>query len=231
MEAARAAGVHLAFLSGNEVFWKTRWEASTDPSATPYRTLVCYKETRDGKPIDPPDPPTWTGSWRDPSFSPPADGGRPENALTGQFWTVDSWRSDTMTIPYPMTLLRFWRNTNVAKTAAGKSASLVQNYLGYEWDESPDNGFRPAGLIHLSSTTLAVQTYLFDYGINRMALILPRIVFPSTVIRVAARWFLVPGPSFGCGVSTPIMTNYRPETDDNAVQTMPTRIATTTPWT
>ncbi len=38
VEAARDAGVHLAFFSGNEVFWKTRWENS-------YRTLVCYKET------------------------------------------------------------------------------------------------------------------------------------------------------------------------------------------
>jgi hypothetical protein len=176
VEAARAAGVNLAFLSGNEVFWKTRWEPSTDPSATAYRTLVCYKETRDGKQIDPLDPPTWTGSWRDPRFSPPADGGRPENALTGQFWTVDSWRSDTLTIPYPMTLLRFWRNTSVAKTTAGKTASLVTNLLGYEWDESPDNGFRPAGLIHLSSTTLQaskndgddglINTYLLDYGVN-----------------------------------------------------------------
>ncbi len=175
VEAARAAGVNLAFMSGNEVFWKTRWEPSTDASATPYRTLVCYKETRDGKPIDPSDPPTWTGSWRDPRFSPPADGGRPENALTGQLWKVDSWRADSITIPYPMTLLRFWRNTSVAQTAAGKTASLVQNYLGYEWDESPDNGFRPAGLIHLSSTTLpaskvdgdgGIQTYLLDYGVN-----------------------------------------------------------------
>jgi hypothetical protein len=166
VEAARAAGVHLAFLSGNEVFWKTRWEPSTDPSATANRTLVCYKETRDAKQLDPLDPPTWTGSWRDPRFSPPSDGGRPENALTGQLWMVDSWRSDTMTIPYPMTLLRFWRNTTVATTAAGKSASLVQNYLGYEWDESPDNGYQPAGLIRLSSTTLAVQTYLLDYGVN-----------------------------------------------------------------
>ncbi len=26
VEAARAAGVNLAFFSGNEVFWKTRWE-------------------------------------------------------------------------------------------------------------------------------------------------------------------------------------------------------------
>jgi Domain of unknown function (DUF4082)/Cadherin-like domain/Bacterial Ig domain len=164
VEAARAAGVHLAFLSGNEVFWKTRWEPSTDSSATPYRTLVCYKETRDIAKIDPADPPTWTGSWRDPSFSPPADGARPENALTGTIFQVDSWRSDTMTVPYPMTLLRFWRNTSVAATQSGGSAALTKNLLGYEWDESPDNGFRPAGLIHLSSTTLPVATYLLDYG-------------------------------------------------------------------
>jgi hypothetical protein len=164
VEAARAAGVNLAFMSGNEVFWKTRWEPSTDPSATPYRTLVTYKETKDSKPIDPADPPTWTGSWRDPRFSPPGDGGRPENALTGTIFQVDSWRADSIKIPYPMTQLRFWRNTSVAATTPGQTASLVQNYLGYEWDESPDNGFRPAGQIHLSSTTLQVDTYLLDYG-------------------------------------------------------------------
>ena len=28
VEAARDAGVNLAFFSGNEVFWKTRWEPS-----------------------------------------------------------------------------------------------------------------------------------------------------------------------------------------------------------
>jgi hypothetical protein len=163
VEAARGTGVHLAFMSGNEILWKTRWEPSTDSSAAAYRTLVCYKETRDSAKIDP--SPQWTGSWRDPRFSPPADGGRPENALTGQFWTVDSWRADTITIPYPMTQLRFWRNTTVAKTKSGQ-ASLVPNYLGYEWDESPDNGFRPAGLIHLSSTTLPVNTYMIDYGLT-----------------------------------------------------------------
>jgi hypothetical protein len=160
VEAARAAGVHLSFWSGNEVFWKTRWEASIDPSVTSYRTLVCYKETKDNAKIDPNS--QWTGSWRDPRFSPPA---RPENALTGTIFQVDSWRADTLTIPYPMTLLRFWRNTSVARTQSGRSASLVQNLLGYEWDESPDNGFRPAGLVHLSSTTLQVNTYLMDYGL------------------------------------------------------------------
>ena len=45
VEAARDAGVDLAFFSGNEVYWKTRWENSIDGSGTPYRTLVTYKET------------------------------------------------------------------------------------------------------------------------------------------------------------------------------------------
>ena len=70
VEAARDAGVHLAFFSGNEVFWKTRWENSIDGSGTPYRTLVCYKETKANAKIDPL-PDVWTGTWRDPRFSPP----------------------------------------------------------------------------------------------------------------------------------------------------------------
>lgn len=167
VEAARAAGVHLAFLSGNEVFWKTRYEPSavtTDPSPTADRTLVCYKETRNDTKLNPNDPPTWTGTWRDPRFSPPADGGRPENALTGTIFMVDDFREDQILIPYPMTQLRFWRNTSVAATTPGNSGSLVKNLLGYEWDESPDNGFRPAGLVHLSLTTVSVNTYLLDYG-------------------------------------------------------------------
>ena len=46
VEAARDAGVHLAFFSGNEVFWKTRWENA-------HRTLVSYKETHANAKIDP----------------------------------------------------------------------------------------------------------------------------------------------------------------------------------
>src|SRR3984957_12597625 len=64
VEAARAAGVSLAFFSGNEIFWKTRWEPSVDGTNTPYRTLVCYKETLANAVIDPADPPIWTGMWR-----------------------------------------------------------------------------------------------------------------------------------------------------------------------
>ena len=72
--------------------------------------------------------------------------------------------SSTITVPYDDANLRFWRNTSVANLQPGQTATLTKNYLGYEWDEAPDNGFDPAGLVQLSSTTLRVSTYLLDYG-------------------------------------------------------------------
>jgi hypothetical protein len=43
--------MHLAFFSGNECYWKIRWENSIAGPSTPNRTMVCCKETRgrDGK--------------------------------------------------------------------------------------------------------------------------------------------------------------------------------------
>ncbi|WP_211304479.1 DUF4082 domain-containing protein [Umezawaea tangerina] len=161
VEAARDAGVHLAFFSGNEVFWKTRWENSIDGSNTAYRTLVTYKETHANAKIDP--NAQWTGTWRDPRFSPPADGGRPENALTGQIWTVNCC-SYAIQVPADDGKMRFWRNTSVANQATGAVATLAPNSLGYEWDEDLDNGFRPKGAVRLSKTTQTVQAKIQDYG-------------------------------------------------------------------
>lgn len=167
VESARARGVNLAFLSGNEVFWKTRWEPSADSSKTPGRTLVSYKETHFDAPTDPQDPSTWTGTWRDPRFSPPADGGRPENALTGQFFIVNSGTTDIQ-VPAQYASLRLWRNTAVAALSAGQSLTLGSGLgtLGYEWDEDADNGARPAGLFDLSSTTSNSAQVFTDYGTN-----------------------------------------------------------------
>ncbi|MDE3095520.1 MAG: fibronectin type III domain-containing protein [Chloroflexota bacterium] len=155
IEAARNAGVNLAFFSGNESAWKTRWESSIDGSATPYRTLVAFKEP---SVHDPMDPPTWTGAWRDPLGGPPADGNRPENALTGTLSTVDCC-TYAITVPSTFSALRFWRNTSIATLTPGSTATLPQGTLGYEWDEDIDNGFRPAGLIDMSSTTQSVSSY------------------------------------------------------------------------
>ena len=170
LEAARNAGVNLALFSGNAVYWKTRWENSIDGSNASFRTLVCYKETWANKPIDPLDPPTWTGTWRDPRFSPPADGGRPENSLSGTIFMVDGPGSDnpgnlSIQVPAADGKMRFWRNTTLATLASGQTATLPAGTLGYEWDEDLDNGARPAGLFDLSTATYSLTTdLLLDNG-------------------------------------------------------------------
>ena len=165
VQAALAAGVNLAFFSGNEIFWKTRWGPSIDGSNTAYRTVTTYKETHYNAQVDPQDPPTWTGAWADPRFSPPADGGNPSNALTGQQFLVNSG-STSLTVPSTYSKLRFWRNTPVASLASGSSATLSPNQstVGYEWDADEDNGFRPTGLFDMSSTTASGLQVFTDYG-------------------------------------------------------------------
>jgi N,N-dimethylformamidase beta subunit-like protein len=155
VEAARDAGVNLAFFSGNEVFWKTRWENNR-------RTLVSYKETHAGSSNDPTS--TWTGTWRDPRpFNP--EGPKPENALTGTAFLVNSG-TRAIKVPAAEGKLRFWRGTDAANLGAGAIETLPTGTLGYEWDTDPDNGARPAGLVRLSSTTEPNVEILQDYGSN-----------------------------------------------------------------
>jgi hypothetical protein len=161
VEAARDAGVHLAFFSGNEIFWKTRWEPSIDGSGTDHRTLVSYKESIDGRRTDPSG--VWTGTWRDPTFSPPADGGRPENALTGTIFMVNCCRFDPLTVSAEEGRLRFWRNTGLDAMAA-PSTDVGPGVLGYELDADLDNGHRPPGQIALSTTTKMWPSVLVDNG-------------------------------------------------------------------
>jgi hypothetical protein len=161
VEDARDAGVNLAFFSGNEVYWKTRWEPSTAGTPTDYRTLVCYKETWDSSKSDP--SVEWTGTWRDPRFSPPSDGGKPENSLTGTAYMVNDVDLP-LKVPADDGRMRFWRNTSIDQLVAGTVATLAPSTLGYESDEDLDNGSRPAGLIRLSTTTASVPSRLTDYG-------------------------------------------------------------------
>ncbi len=164
VEAARDAGVDLAFFSGNEGFWKTRWEDGIGGSSADPRTLVCYKETHAGGAIDPEEPAVSTATWRDPRFGPPSsDGGRPENALGGQIFMVDEGTA-AIEVPAADAAMRLWRSTSVASLEPGKTATLGEDTLGYEWDEDLENGFRPPGLIDLSSTTVNVPQLLLDHG-------------------------------------------------------------------
>ncbi len=166
VEAARDAGVNLMFLSGNEVYWRTRYEPSADTGRTPSRTLVCYKETWDDRKIDP--SAEWTGTWRDPRFAPASAGaGTPENGLTGTLYMSNN--SDLpVTVSAQEGKLRLWRGTSLASLSAGTTAALAPHTVGYESNEDLDNGSRPPGLIRLSTTTGAVPQYLRTSATRRL---------------------------------------------------------------
>lgn len=159
--AARDAGVNLQFLSGNEMYWRTRFEPSSVDGAAG-RTLTCYKETWSNNKIDPTT--QWTGTWRDPRFASQANGGGlPENGLTGTLY-MSNFTDLPVTVSAAEGKSRLWRNTSLASLPAGGSAALAPHTVGYESDEDLDNGFRPAGLVQLSTTTGNVSEYLQDFG-------------------------------------------------------------------
>ncbi|MDE2805135.1 MAG: hypothetical protein OXN18_08335 [Gemmatimonadota bacterium] len=160
VEAARAAGVHLAFFSSNEVYWKVRWETSIDGSGQPYRTLVTYKDSQDHRRLDPVE---WTGEFRD-HRSINAEGPWPENALTGTLFTVNAWRNDPIIVDAEFAGLRFWRNTQVARLRPGERYVSIKGILGHEWDSDIDNGFRPPGLFRVAASTFDNVLYCVHPG-------------------------------------------------------------------
>jgi methionine-rich copper-binding protein CopC len=154
VEAAKAAGVNLAFFAGNEVFWKTRYENSYDGTNTSYRTLVCYKETKWDTKIDP--SPQWTGTWRDPrGFG--TGGAAAENSLIGQIFLMNGYRSDALQVPAAYGKMRLWRSTALTSMTAGTTYTFAAGTLGYEWDSYVDNGFQPPGVAKLSSATVTAN--------------------------------------------------------------------------
>mgnify|MGYP001202572350 CR=1 FL=1 len=155
-ETARANGVHLAFFSGNEVYWKTRWE--DDPLYG--KVMVCYKEGTMGEntcgvKCDPTT--VWTGLWRATPLAPATGTAQPENALTGQI----SWLPVVSSIQVPSEYrnLRFWRNTSVASLADGQTATMPYGTLGYEMDWEQYFEYYPAGRVTMSRTVEGGRTH------------------------------------------------------------------------
>jgi hypothetical protein len=178
VEAARDRGVHLAFFSGNEVYWRVRWEGGEAVGEEP-RTMVCYKDSQATRRLDPV-PGEWTGVWRDGRDINPL-GADPENSLTGQIYVSDTWANYPIVVPPTFARHRFWRHTAVAaqalprreeEAAAARAADedepegvvLLKGLIGHEFDEDIDNGCRPAGLMRLSRTTVDNVVYLQDHA-------------------------------------------------------------------
>src|SRR6476660_9274282 len=77
---------------------------------------------------------------------------------------VNAPSAESITVPAAYGKHRFWRNTSVAKLTSGQAAVFAPGTLGFEWDQSPNNGFQPQALMRLSSVTVRVPHLLLDYG-------------------------------------------------------------------
>ena len=144
VEAARDAGVNLQFLSGNEVYWRTRYEPSADASHTAYRTLVSYKETWANAKIDP--TPGVDRHLARPAVRPAAPGRRPpgerpdRHGVHGQLQRPRRDGAARTRASSAVAQHRRWR-----RMTAAQHATLAPHTVGYESNEDLDNGFRPAG--------------------------------------------------------------------------------------
>ena len=187
---ARKHCVHLAFFSGNEVFWRILWsskDTSTDkflrqsPSINTdkNRIIVCHKETIDNVSPSSSKSSLWTGTFMDPRHRPENDY-EAQNALTGQLLTVNSFRRDSLEITRYHAGLRFWRDTAfynseslhreklfgpTTYTSTTKAYSTERGILGYEWDAFVDDCNRPDGLFTLSKSVYNVNGHMMEnYG-------------------------------------------------------------------
>ena len=140
MEDARDAGVNLAFFSGNEGFWKTRWEPSTDGTNTP---TARSSPTRTRTSPSRQDPVEWTGTWRDPRFTPAGRerhaGERADRAVVHRQLRHEPDHGALRSTDK----LRLWRNTAVASLTPGQRVTLAPDTLGYEWDVDPTTASAP----------------------------------------------------------------------------------------
>lgn len=125
-EAYRDGGGHVIFMSGNEVFWRTRF--------SPDHTLMwVYKDTMDGPGAHVGgtalDPVGWTGTWKDTRWA----GRRPEHTITGTDFRMNGVNDIAVTFDHTAGYAShpFWRDTAVA----GGASVTVNGIIGFEADE------------------------------------------------------------------------------------------------
>jgi hypothetical protein len=167
---ARNQGTNLAYFSGNEMFWRVAWVNRGDEAKG--RLVRCNKDTIDVRVDDSKsriDPPSseWTGTFVDPLQPKGTDTVLP-HSLTGQYFMVNAYRSDSLHVSKEAAKLRFWRNTGVDKRHSGWES--FQGILGYEWDATATSlcsAQRPDGLLTLSASHFQVEGQVMqDHGAN-----------------------------------------------------------------
>ena len=130
VEAARDAGVGLAFFGGNNVYWQVRFEKGADGSAN--RTLVCYKDAS----LDPAarsDPQWTTVLWTQ------APVNRPQSLLTGTTYGTNATPRQQ---PWMVADSRSW----VFAGSGLARGDTIPGIVGYEYDRLSDQVSQPAGL-------------------------------------------------------------------------------------
>lgn len=157
VERARQHGIHTAFLSGNDMFWKIRFDDAN--------TFTCGKESN-MIPEPAATQQTFTGLWSDGRYNRTLTIAGAENGTTGMTSAAYEGYAEILVSPGEGTH-RFWRNT--ALSNGGTSSFQVgseppYDSVGHEWDEDLDNGHRPEGLVHLSSTPMKGTSLVFGAG-------------------------------------------------------------------
>lgn len=125
------------FMSGNEVFWKTRYEYNGDEAI-----MWCYKDTMPGpgghvagQPLD---PVTWTGTWKDTRW----ENNRPEWLLTGTDFRMNGVNDfDATIVQNPYGGLKVWGGSSL-----NDGDITLTKVIGFEADEvrptQPEGSYR-----------------------------------------------------------------------------------------
>ena len=153
IEAARDAGVHLAFFSANTAYWKVRFEASA-ASGTAHRIMVCHKKAAS-------DPllaacaglAYITGKWRS------AEINRPEAQLIGVMYAGDPVDADIV--------IKAAQHWVFAGTGLQAGAALP-GLLGYEVDAAHRHS--PASLQILAESPWTALTDAQKQGVAHMSI-------------------------------------------------------------
>lgn len=168
VENARDAGTNLVFLSGNLMYWKTRWEDN-------FRTQVAYKTSSHVKPDD---PSGFTSTWRDVRFEKTGDRAEPENAVTGLIFGTNGFFSFVpngspdgihgarrgVQVSQADGLRRLWRSTPLETQNTCDVTRLAPDTVGFEFDLDEDNGSRPDGLVRLSNANVSRAPVMIGAG-------------------------------------------------------------------